>query len=516
VGKAEVLSSRLKMAIAPFSYPEGEDNFDANFIRSLLTDLCSQPTESLESDTVEIKGWCRDEKELAEKLGDVTACLANAEGGLLLIGISDERGRQKFSPCPYPNITRQWLTARIHELTYPPVECHVQDVSDVLSQVLSTAGRAAFAISIPKKKCFGSHLTAKGVSRIRVGRDCRPHFTAEEDYSKILVVDLSEQELSLGAIEFGMSQHARHFGNPRQWAEPWEFLAQARLIERYLPDEERLPRFRIPLATLLLFGKQSAIHRYAPQFETIVTVGNSTTRLKKNIVESVREICAPDGPVMSALSPFAESNVLKELLVNAYIHRCYRIPGPVVVHASQAGLEIQSPGELVGGLQVNDLINCIPVYRNLLLSEGARFVGLCDKIGHGIDFVYKSVLSGGLPFPEFESEHGQFVARVPLDGSAEFGEFLRKRSQALTQLEEIIALRMLWTRETANLSEIAGGMQRGKDVAGRVLRDMQRKLMVEEVGHGSDLFKLQDHVRHDIKTIFHSDQLSFDRTLWGN
>src|ERR1700732_3507890 len=180
------------MATVPLSYPEREGNFDANIIRSLLTNLCCQSTESLESDNLEIKSWCRDEKELAEKVSDVAACLANATGSLLLVGVSDEHGgRQKFSPCPYPSVTRQWLTARIPDLTYPPVECAVHDVSDILSQVISVAGRNAFAIQVPKKKCFGAHLTAKGISRIRVGKECRPHFSAEDDFSRIPVVDLT-------------------------------------------------------------------------------------------------------------------------------------------------------------------------------------------------------------------------------------------------------------------------------------------------------------------------------------
>jgi ATP-dependent DNA helicase RecG len=504
------------MATVPLSYSGREDNFDANFIRSLLTDLCCQSTDSLESDTLEIKGWCHDEKELAEKVSDVAACLANATGGLLLVGVSDEHAeRQKFSPCPYPSVTRQWLTARIHDLTYPPVDCVVHDVSDIVSQVISAAGRRAFAIQIPKKKCFGAHLTSKGISRIRVGKECRPHFSAEDDFSKVPVVDLTEHDLSLGSIEWGIAQHQKHFAPPKQWSDPWEFLAQARLVEPYLQDEEVLPRFRISLAALLLFGKQTALAKHAAYFETVVTAGNSIVTLRKNIVESVREICSPDGPVTAHLAPFLDGNVLKELLVNAYIHRCYRIPGPVLVHASQSGLDIQSPGELAGGLQADDLINCIPVYRNLLLSEGARFIGLCDKIGQGIDLVYRGVLAGGLPFPEFESENAEFAARIPLEGSAEFREFLRKRSQALTQLEEIIVLRVLWNKDTAGLPELSDRMQRKRDVAGRVLEGMERKSMVERAG-ASDVFRLPSIIRHDIETIFQSDQLSLDRSLWGS
>jgi ATP-dependent DNA helicase RecG len=506
------------MATAPLSFPDKEGAFDANITRSIFTQLLTESTESLESDSLEIKGWCNDEKELAEKVSDVSACLANASGGMLLIGISDAHGgRQQFSPCPYPNVTPRWLTARIHDLTFPSVECSAHDVSEVLSQVLRVAGRNVFAVCVPRKKIFGDHLTAKGISRIRVGKECRPHFTAEDDRSKAFVPDLTEQDLSSGSIEWGISQHERHFRTAKQhYSEPWEFLEQAKLIERYLPDEEQIPRLRVPLATLLLFGKQSALAHHIPHFETVLIIEGSTSHLKKNIVESVREICSPDSAAMSYLAPFVDTQVLKELLVNAYVHRCYRIPGPVMIRVSRSGLEIDSPGELPGSLQTNDLINCVPAYRNLLLSEGARFIGLCDKVGHGIDLVYRGVLSGGLPFPEFESEHSHFVARLRLEGSAEFREFLTKRSQALTQLEEIIVLRLLWAKDSATTFELSTAMQRSREVSLRVVEGMLTKLMIVRIDDTTDRFRLTEVLRHDIQTIFQSNQLSLDRSLWGS
>jgi ATP-dependent DNA helicase RecG len=505
------------VATVPNASTEREGSFDAALVRSILERLRTESTESLECDSLEIKGWCNDEKDLAEKVSEAAACLANASGGTVLVGISDEHGgRQKFSPCPYLNVTKRWLANRIHDLTSPSVVCSVHDVSDLLSRVLNAAGRNVFAVSVPKSKCFGSHLTAKGISRIRVGKECRPHFTAEDDRSKAIVPDLTEDDLSLGSIEWAMAQHERHFDIPKQqWPGPREFLAQVRLVEQYLPDDEPDMRDRLPLAALLLYGKQSSLARYVPFFETLLIAGEKTYRLRKNIVESVKEICSADGVVLSYLRQSVDLGVLKELLVNAYIHRCYRVAGPITIRVSHASLEIQSPGELPGGLKVEDLIYCVPVYRNLLLSEGTRFIGLCDKIGRGIDLVYHNVLSGGLPFPEFESEHGRFVARIPLEGSAEFAEFLRKRSQALSQLDEIIVLRFLWTREGATITQLANVMQRSTEVARRVFESMRLKNMVEEV-HGDPVkMRLAPALRQDIETVFQSNQMTFDKSLWG-
>lgn len=198
---------------------------------------------------------------------------------------------------------------------------------------------------------------------------------------------------------------------------------------------------------------------------------------------------------------------LQELLVNAYVHRCWRTSGPVVITVSGAALEVQNPGDLLPGLHVSSLINCIPAYRNFLLAEGARFAGLCDKIGRGIDLVFRSVLAGGFDFPVFESGNNLFTARVYLARSDEFREFVRRRSSSLPNLEQIIALRLLWAKDQVPLSELRAALQRGTDVTQRVLRDMQKQLMVEPVDGGGTLYRLAPSIRRDIETIYQADQL---------
>jgi predicted HTH transcriptional regulator len=141
-----------------------------------------------------------------------------------------------------------------------------------------------------------------------------------------------------------------------------------------------------------------------------------------------------------------------------------------------------------------------------------RFVGLCNKIGQGIDLIFEGVLSGGLGFPEFESGSNVFIARVALAGSAEFKEFVRKRSWSLSQLDEIIVLRLLWGRESASLDDLCSRMQRKREFAARVLEQMGRKGMVEEA---QGYYQMGPVVRHDIETIFQSDQLPLDPSMWG-
>jgi predicted HTH transcriptional regulator len=320
-------------------------------------------------------------------------------------------------------------------------------------------------------------------------------------------------DLSTESIDWGIAQHKKRFRPAADWADRSEFLSQTRLVVPYLPDEEYLPEYQPCLAALLLFGKPSAIERNVPFFETIVQTESERLIIRKNIIDTVRDLCLGEGSILRSRLPQISENVLKELIVNAFIHRCYRTPAPVIVSIGGWGFEVRSPGELLTGLSVSNLIHGVPVYRNLLLADGARFVGLCDKIGQGIDLIFKGVLSSGLGLPEFESGNNLFTARIPLSGSAEFKEFLRKRSQTLNQLDEIIALRVLWSKDSATLNDLCSKMQRKPDLVERVLGEMTQKGMIEQEGL---CYRLCASVRRDIETIFQSDQLTLDSGMWGD
>ncbi|MFZ0228763.1 MAG: ATP-binding protein, partial [Mycobacterium sp.] len=495
------------MSLAPIQFPgkEKEPSFDVAAVRKIITDLIVHSADEVESEELEIKGWCRNERELAEHVSEACSCIANATGGLVLVGVEDgpNVGR-KFSKCPHPCVTRTWLNTNIHNLTHPPVECTVHDISALAEEVLGTKGNNLFVVRVPRTRHISGH-TSKGISKIRVGKQCQAQYVAGDDRTSVIIPEISIDDLSTTSIDWGISQHAKHFRNPTQWSDRADFLAQARLLEQQLHDEEYLPQLRPTLAALLLFGKPRALAEYAPAFETSVVYRQDTTRIRKNIVESVRDLCLGENSILRGSAPRLRPDVLKELVVNAFIHRCYRIPAHITIRLDDSSLEIQSPGELLAGLTVGNLINGVPVYRNLRLADGARFMGLCDKIGQGIDLVYRGVLSGGFAFPEFESGNNSFTARLSLTGSAEFSEFVRRRAQALSQLEQIIALRLLWQKESATLAELAQVIQRREEIVERVLEEMRNKGMVEECEWRC--YRLTTIIRNDIKNIFQADQM---------
>src|SRR5207249_1541226 len=111
---------------------------------------------------------------------------------------------------------------------------------------------------------------------------------------------------------------------------------------------------------------------------TVVTTELRTHRLRKNVIDCLREVCWGETSIARSMCPTVPLEAIRELVVNAYVHRCYRTQGPILLKILQSGIVIENPGELPAGLNADSLIHCVPVYRNLLLADGARIFGLCD------------------------------------------------------------------------------------------------------------------------------------------
>ena len=147
----------MSLAPIPISRSQREVPFNADTVKDLLARLITESVEDVESETVEIKGWCNNDRDLAEKASEAAACLANASGGYVLVGIEERAFGSKFSCCPHSNVREAWLTGRIHDLTVPPVECGVRDVGGILEEVTQVSGFKVFAISVPRSRYHGGH-----------------------------------------------------------------------------------------------------------------------------------------------------------------------------------------------------------------------------------------------------------------------------------------------------------------------------------------------------------------------
>src|SRR4029077_18646342 len=101
------------------------------------------------------------------------------------------------------------------------------------------------------------------------------------------------------------------------------------------------------------------------------------------------------------------------------------------------------------------------------------------------------------------SQENMFTARIPLACSEEFREFVRRRVASLSQVDELVVLRQLWATDSSPVAQLASALQRGTDIAGRILKTMEAKQMIEQVDNTQ--YRLSSAIRQDIRAIFSAD-----------
>ena len=106
----------------------------------------------------------------------------------------------------------------------------------------------------------------------------------------------------------------------------------------------------------------------------------------------------PDGLFRQHL-PVYDEIVVRELLVNALVHRPYTQHGDIFLNLHPDRLEVVNPGLLPMGVTPNNVLH-VTVRRNEHLARVFHDLKLMEREGSGFDRIYEVLLSQGRPIPE--------------------------------------------------------------------------------------------------------------------
>lgn len=90
---------------------------------------------------------------------------------------------------------------------------------------------------------------------------------------------------------------------------------------------------------------------------------------------------------------------VREILVNAVVHRNYMIDGPIKISIYEDRIEFFSPGLFPGPLDVNNLEQGITYIRNSVITKVFREAGIIEKLGSGFILLFSSYRDRGLEKP---------------------------------------------------------------------------------------------------------------------
>ncbi len=389
-----------------------------------VIDISAQEIKALLNTTEDHFNDFKSKQIAPNKLQETFVAFANADGGNIYIGIEDAAsGRERISGFNEPEEANAIISTLL-ENTNPAVE-------NVEVEYLRTPSNGLILhVDIPKSPKV--HYTASGDCFIRANAQklkIKGERITQLSYSKGAepyekkAVDIVEVEDILESEYY--SDYLRRIGTTQS---PRVFLKKQRLLTK--KDGEFVPN----VGCVLLFDEEpqgcldtrcavkvyrlrttEAEYKREQLQEDPVTIEGPLEVVILNTIAKVKEYVDgasfKDGENLVKLSYPAEA--LKEILVNAVIHRDYSQKDDVHVKVYDNRIEVQSPGRLPGYMTINNL------YEERF-SRNPNLVRLLHKlpnsvnhdIGEGLDTAKNELRKAGLVAPVFEERGNNFVVIV--------------------------------------------------------------------------------------------------------
>ena len=373
----------------------------------------------------------RDESNLIEKksgvgdtLGVAISGFSNAIGGKIFVGVED---KGKLVGIDYNDSNKKKVNALLNELKNAVVHIETVDfekgkvllcvsVDEARKKPVYFKGVAYKRVNSENKVCSDEEVLKFQVDSAQIKFDGLPCRNTER---RALLQDIDDSKV-MAFVNQAKQKRNRNLSNGQR-AE--DVLSNLNL---YNKTESSLNN-----AALLLFGKapqeflpMSSISFSAFSGEEISesfvkqTIVGDVFALLDNSVNLINQFSPPksriDGTKRIDVYPYP-LEALRELIINAIVHRDYFTSAEITVRVFSNRIEIANPGEVPKSIDFNQLIegkNNLSVRRNPLICEVLDYAGYMEKAGHGFNRVLSILEQNHLPKPEFPKIEGSFKAII--------------------------------------------------------------------------------------------------------
>ena len=421
-------------------------------IRALLLRLDGEPADAIESDVLECKPWHpgRLEEQLAIAAESVV-CLANANGGTLVLGVRDGVRSRADAIAGVGDLDPEATRRAIFDRTEPHLTVDIEELIEPEGRLL--------LVRVPRGVV--PHTTSDGLAKIRIGKECRPltgamltQLVVERrvfDPTAQVVADATVRDLDNEHVARLQRRVAADGGKSELGRLPRdEFLGNLGLVQDGA----------VTLAALLLAGRPAALARWAPQHEIIFIRYARATRYDVR-----HDLRGPLVVVLDALQQRLEAHLglalfegggfgelavpdltwwtAREAVLNGLVHRDYFLSQSVYVELHPGRVEVSSPGGFIGGVRPENILRHPPVRRNPLLADVLQAAGYVNRAGMGVDRIYEELLRLGKPMPSYETDVGYVRLILKTRSHAPFARFAAEevRQGRTLDLDDLLVLR---------------------------------------------------------------------------
>lgn len=404
------------------------------------------------------------------KLQETFVAFANADGGDIFLGIEDKKYEgDRIHPFTSKEDANAVLAVLLEQTT-PAVE-------NVMVEFLTVTGGSLLHLSVPKSPRV--HYTASGDCYVRLNAakvKIKGERVTSLAYSKgsVLYERVPVESVSIDEISKSPAL-ASYCKRVATSLEPARFLRKQRLLSD--KNGNQLPN----VGCVLLFDEE-------PQASVETRCAIKAYRLRTTDTDYKREHLAEmpatingslESQILAALAKVAELvkgasyyegenlvalkypvDAIKELLVNAVIHRDYSLNDDIHIRIFDNRIEISSPGKLPGYMTIDNLYeerfsrnpNIVRMLHNLPDP-------LNHDIGEGLDTVRNELSKAGLVAPSFEIKGNAFVVTI--------------RHQRMASVEDVV-MQHLDENPTVLMTNKLARQLSGEDDINKVKKALQK------------------------------------------
>lgn len=182
--------------------------------------------------------------------------------------------------------------------------------------------------------------------------------------------------------------------------------------------------------------------------------------------------------------------VIRELLINAIVHRDYSRQQCIEIRKYPTYLEIESPGLFPEGVNVNNMLRKTNP-KNPSIIEAFRAIRYAEKAGSGFDKIFTELLSKGKKLPEpivsDSSVTFRIEADIYTDKLIELSLTYKQMTGKDIDVDKLLVLNLIINNKKLSFSEIEQGQYVSKNSLRRVLDQLQEMDFVETTGRTSGL-----------------------------
>ncbi len=419
----------------------------------------------------------------ARALGDALVGFANAEGGTIVLGVTDDRQIEGITASGKVNEWRQ--TAR--NFTDPPIRHRFRVIP-----CTNAEGNADELAVLDVESSEQVHTNARGETFLRIGDATHKLGPAEAQELRYDKGDAAfDGRLSGGAAEDLNDTLVERYASAAGAATPERALtARSLAVER---DGELIPT----VAGLLLLGGEP--QRFYPEACLRILQHEGTRqetgaranivadrRIEGDLVHQIEEARAvieewlPQAIRLGASGRFSPTPIIPEAawleaVVNAVTHRSYSLGGDHIrVSLFRDRIEVESPGRLPGLVRIEN-IRRTRFARNPRIARALSDLGYSRELGEGVNRMFEGMAQAGLPEPLYEQ--GPASVRVTLKADPIGARILEALPRGSGRFVEFVTRHgRVTTSEAVNL------MGRSRPTALRYLRRLESAGLLERVG----------------------------------